>query len=127
MTLKSEHSSQLRGINQREKKQKKALGAPVCGRKENTSVLWSAASSKSSTVSTLRPYLQAAVGRAELMGPAQPLVSAVELREKRCETTTKPEEEGGGVGVGGVDREREGRGCQTVVSPGAKGTGEWRR
>lgn len=70
-------------------------------KKKNTSVLWSAASSKSSTVSTLRPYLQAAVGWAELMGPAQPLVSAVELREKRCETTTKPEGGGwwGGVGV----------------------------
>lgn len=95
-------------------------------KQKNTSVLWSAASSKSSTVSTLRPYLQAAVGRPELMGPAQPLMSAVELREKRCETTTKPEE-GRRRGGGGVDREREGRGCQTVVSPGAKGTGEWRR
>lgn len=76
-------------------------------RKKNSSVLWSAASSKSSTVSTLSPYLQAAVGSAELMGPAQRLLSA---------------------GEGGqFDREREGRGCQTVVSPGAKGTGEWVR
>lgn len=33
---------------------------------------------------------------AGLMGPAQPLVSAVELRERRCETTTKPEEGGRG-------------------------------
>lgn len=83
----------------------------LCGEKHKCPVV-----SKSSTVSALRPYLQAAVGSAELMGPAQPLVSAVKLRQKKC------------VEKGGqVDREREGRRCQTVVSPGARGTGEWMR